>query len=461
MGGVSTTYPEFLFKGKLKTKDQSMKNKASRMLLKTGVFFKPLLSRVLSRERMLQIKRILTSEVNYHQVLGNKRPFERDRYPDGINLIGIIRGEIGIGQSLRLITASVDHARIPYSIFHYQRNFPMRNLDKSWDHRIRRDTPYNINLIHLNPPEMILAVTDMKPGVWDYRYNIGFWLWELEEIPEKWLDAMAFVDEIWTPSEFISKSLKKKTDRPVVTMVYPILAPVDPVYDRKYFTLPEDRFLFLAMFDSNSIIQRKNPRAVIEAFKKAFDPGDTRVGLVVKINNPKPEALVFLEAAVEAYENIYLIRDILTKIQVNSLIKTVDVLVSLHRSEGFGLALAEAMLLGTPTIATNWSANTEFMVEGCACLVDYDLVALEEDYGPYEKGNHWAEPDIGEAAFYMKKLQSDGLFYEQMAGNAREYILKHLSLDCASKKIEERVRAIHESGLGRRNPPEDEMLSGA
>src|SRR5690606_8983460 len=106
--------------------------------------------------------------------------------------------------------------------------------------------------------------------LWDFKYNIGFWLWELEEFPDDWVKCFSFVDEIWTSSKFASDSIRKKTDLPVHIVPYPISAPIDEKYDRKYFELPEDKFLFLCMYDSNSTIERKNPIGAIEAFKKAF-----------------------------------------------------------------------------------------------------------------------------------------------------------------------------------------------
>lgn len=131
------------------------------------------------------------------------------------------------------------------------------------------------------------------------------------------------------------------------------------------------------------------------------------------------------------------------KTEVNSLIKNCDVFVSLHRAEGFGLPLAEAMLLGTPTIATNWSANTEFSNIDNACLVDYKLVTLEKDYAMYKKGNRWAEPNIDQAAEYMKKLYDDKGLYNQLSENAQDYIKSNFNLEKTSKLIEDRINDIY------------------
>ena len=204
--------------------------------------------------------------------------------------------------------------------------------------------------------------------------------------------------EIWTPSEFISEALRKKTDKPVRTMPYHVTAECDEICNRDFFGLPKEQFLFLMMYDSASVMERKNPLGVIEAFKRAFSTEERQVGLVIKMKSSSQEEEKFLRGKLQGYKNVYFVKETLSKPQVGSLLKCVDVFVSLHRAEGFGLVMAEAMLLGTPVIATNWSANTEFMSNDIACMVDCELVELEKDYGPFKKGQRWAEPDIQQAA---------------------------------------------------------------
>ena len=279
----------------------------------------------------------------------------------------------------------------------------------------------------------------------DGRYNIAFWLWELEEFPNEWVPYINLLDEIWTPSEFISTALRKKTEKPVYTIPYCVTAEADTeTYGRTYFQLPEDRFLFLMMYDAQSIQERKNPMGVIQAFQKAFSPERTDVGLVIKVNSADSGTLKKIRQAAGAYDNIYLILDNLEKIQVNSLIACVDVFVSLHRAEGFGLVLAEAMLNHVPVIATNWSANTEFMDEESACMVDYKLVTLERDIYPYRRGNRWAEPNLREAASYMARLAEDRSYYEDKSERAYRSIKQELSMDTVCGKMKDRLRDIRD-----------------
>ena len=196
------------------------------------------------------------------------------------------------------------------------------------------------------------------------------------------------------------------------------------------------------MYDQSSCMERKNPIGVLNAFKMAFEKENENVGLVIKINNPTPESRKQIRSVLDGYTNVYLIEETLSRDEVNSLTKCVDVVVSLHRAEGFGLVLAEAMLLGTPTVATNWSSNTEFMNENVACMVDYELITIEKDMPPFKAGNRWADANLDQAAEYMKKLYEDKEYYEMIRKNAKEYAKEKLGMDQAAGRIRERLKEI-------------------
>ena len=177
-------------------------------------------------------------------------------------------------------------------------------------------------------------------------------------------------------------------------------------FDREYFGLPRNGFLFLTMFDVNSTIERKNPMATIRAFRNAFEK-NTNVFLVIKVNNSDDISISRIKSMIENLQNVTIIAKTISKVEVNSLIKACDVLISLHRAEGFGLTMAEAMVLKRPTIATNWSANTEFMNSENSCLVNFELIEIEEDHNYYKAGMHWADADFEHASEHMIKLYSD------------------------------------------------------
>lgn len=419
----------------------------SKLALNMANAMRPVLTKVLPSKFLSSVKEKIVQKNTRNLDKISIEPFQPDKYKTGINLVGNIKGDNGLGQSTRLMADIFEKSDYDYTINNFFVPPGGSMTNETYAHKITEDTPYNINLIHVNASEFTVAYMQLGKKLWDYRYNIAYWLWELEEFPQEWLGNINLVDEIWTPAEFISNTLRKYTDKPVYTVPYCVTAPTDEKYDRDYFGLPKDKFLFLMMFDSGSIMERKNPLGTIEAFKRAFNKDNQDVGIVIKINEieQNEEDIKYIHSVLDGYENIYIINKTLSKLEVNSLTKCADVFVSLHRAEGFGLVLAEAMIVGTPTIATNWSANTEFMNSDVACMVDYKMIEIEKDMPPFKKGYKWADADIDQAAEYMKKLYEDKDFYESIKTKASSYIKKHLSMDRSVKLVNSRLKEILES----------------
>ncbi|MDR1074556.1 MAG: glycosyltransferase family 4 protein, partial [Treponema sp.] len=415
-----------------------MKKSAMIFLIRLGNKCKPILIRLLPIGLLREAKKIIADKTM--QSLGDdKLSFDRKAYKDGMNIIGSVRSEIGLGQSCRLVVREIEQSAIPFSVYNYEQFSKIRNADDSCDDIITNILPYNINIIHINPYELPFAYINLGRDIWDKRYNIAFWLWELETFPPEWLTSLLLVDEIWTPSEFASAAIRKITDKPVVTVPYALTAPTADKYDRVYFGLSADICLFLCMYDCSSTIERKNPIGVIRAFKRAFGNDTSQVCLVIKLNNPQEKDIEIINRELEGYQNISIIADILTKIQINSLIKCCDVVVSLHRAEGFGLVPAEAMLLGTAVISTNWSSTSEFMTDDTVCLVDYEFCEIKEDVGSYKKGWRWANPNVEQAAEYMRKLYVEPKYRSELAERAKLHIKSLLSFDNAAERIKSRI----------------------
>lgn len=414
------------------------------LLLTITEKIKPLLVKFLPISLLRRVKKSL---VNYYMNKLSRETkrafFPRSANADGINLIGYIQGEIGLGQSCRLLAKSIEHAKIDYTIYNYDQVSAMRFNDKSLSHKISNTTPYNINLIHIAPYEIPLAYYRLGRSLWDNRYNIAYWLWELENFPPEWENALTLADEIWTPSEFASASIRKITKKPVCTIPYAFSELAPQKYSRKHFDIPDDKFLFLVMYDCNSTMERKNPIGAINAFKQAFDTKDTNVGIVIKVNNPQSKDIEIIKKELANYPCVYILADVLDKEEVNSLIACVDVYVSLHRAEGFGLVPVEAMLLGTPVISTAWSSVTEFMNNDVACMVDYEFTEIIKDCGPYKSGNRWADPNIMQAAKYMQQLYTNKDLRITLANKAKTHILEHFSPNKIAALIQNRMSEIY------------------
>jgi glycosyltransferase involved in cell wall biosynthesis len=210
------------------------------------------------------------------------------------------------------------------------------------------------------------------------------------------------VQELWAPTTHIQKALTKVVSIPVIPMLPAITLPSFTPLSRKELGLNEDEFIFLFVFDLASIMERKNPLGLIRAFKLAF-ASMPKIKLVLKVSRAKnyPEEIKLLREAIEG-ANIYLDISDMAREKVTALMNSCDCYVSLHRAEGLGLTIAEAMLLGKPVIATAYSGNLDFMDDNTSLLIKYDRVELDQDYLPYQKGWHWAAPDEKDAAEKMR-----------------------------------------------------------
>jgi glycosyltransferase involved in cell wall biosynthesis len=370
------------------------------------------------------------------------RPYEPEAYPEGVNLFGYLKAQMGLGQGARLMANAIVQSGLPHTLLNVSVGNPAHQGESEFDGRFAKFPHYNTNIVHINP-EQIPILRHLYPRcAWDRRYNIAIWLWELEEFPFEWAKHFRYFNEIWTPSTFTSASIAKSTSLSVTTIPYGIHAEADPRMNRSYFKLPEDRFLFLSMYDVNSTMERKNPLGAIDAFCAAFPRDSQDASLVVKVNNATPDSLSKLKSHIGSRQNVFVISDPMSRIEVHSLINSCDVFVSLHRSEGFGLVMAEAMFLGLPAIATGWSANTDFMKPDNSCLVDYSFTDVKDGYYQCHQGQRWADASIEHAAEYMKRLYSDKTYYYSIARAGQAYIRTELSIEESARKIASRLREI-------------------
>ena len=318
----------------------------------------------------------------------------------GINVVGHVTGEYGLGTAVRATLRSMESADIAFSIKNIEVGWHS-NLNQTYVNFISDENPYPINLIHINPDPVLyeLLGTDFFKG----RYNIGYWAWELLQFPTGWEFAFDYFDEIWTLSNYCAESITKVTPIPVIKFPPSIDIP-KPTLDRNALGLPKDKFIFLFMFDFHSTITRKNPVNLIKAFQQAFGQSNQDVLLVIKCSNGehKPDHRAQVKAAAADWQSIHFIEGHLRQEEVQALLNSCNCYVSLHRAEGFGLTMAEAMSYGKPVIATGYSSNMEFMNVGNSFPVKYKLVPNDQVEGPYFQGAVWADPDIDHAASLMK-----------------------------------------------------------
>lgn len=370
-------------------------------------------------------------------------------YPSGINLHGFLTSSIGIGQGARLYAKALEVSGIAHALLDANALLCTPSQDDSLAGLLSKEPLYDISVLHINPDMLPDFLRTMPSPTLDRRYLIGVWLWELERIPESWQKFLPLFDEWWAPSRFIQEAMRRETDKPVTFMPYGIEAPIQEYCTRASFGLPENTFLVLCMFDTRSYISRKNPAAAVAAFQRAFENTDANAMLVLKTHNATKQEIADMKAFTGNSERVILLNIELDKKSVNSLILCCDTLISLHRSEGFGLIMAEAMALSVPVVATNWSSNTDFMDESCACMVDYTLIPTEGVYMAKQTDQHWADADVAQAAGYLKRLYTDAAYRKAIASAGAERIRREYSIEACAARIKVGMQNVPRHSEGR------------
>jgi len=277
----------------------------------------------------------------------------------------------------------------------------------------KADLAPQLDLVHTNPNLLAANPELLDPAVLQAPLRIGYWAWELEAFPEGWEPYCADYDEIWCPSSFAAQALAQRSPVPVIAVPHlpdwPRLESLRQRRQQKRGGAGEP-FRFLSLFDFWSTPERKNPLGAIQAFQLAFPPEDgAPVELLIKTSSAEqfPEACAELLAAASGDPRIRWLHELLSPAAMDDLLLSADALLSLHRSEGFGLVLADAMAIELPVIATGYSGNLDFMSTGSAALVRWQLEPITRSCGDYRQGWQWAEPDLAAAARAMRQLVQD------------------------------------------------------
>jgi glycosyltransferase involved in cell wall biosynthesis len=278
-------------------------------------------------------------------------------------------------------------------------------------------------LVCLCPPEIETLRTHRIP-LPSGRVNAGLWIWDVDPLPASWPACGHRFDEIWSPTTYTT-SLIESTGFPVYTAP-PALRPL--AADAASDLLEPGRFHFLALADGASTLARKNPAGAIEAFRRAFAPGEGP-RLVVKVWNADadPKGLARLENLARGRDDIVLVNRWLTRRELVNLLAGTDCLVSLHRAEGFGLPIFEALALGTPVVCTGFSGPMDFVDEGMAFLVPAALAAVGYGASPYPPQALWGEPDLEEAARCLRAVWNDPGEARRRSERGREQMAARLS----------------------------------
>ncbi|GAB4049557.1 glycosyltransferase [Catellatospora paridis] len=358
-----------------------------------------------------------------------------ERRPFGWSVIAYAASELGVGEAGRRMASAVGLSGVPSELV----AVPIGNLSRQ-QHRptvsIRDRIGFESAIVCVNADQAPHIAAIMQLG--RLRGSVvGLWFWELAEFPDRFRDAFDPFDEIWVASEFNREAIQAKTDKLVRRVVLPITLPTAPTsFTRRSLGMPDDSFVFLTNFDYLSVHERKNPIGTIRAYMRAFGPDDGAT-LVVKSINSHHRTLHAeqVRSIAEGRPDIVFLDGYVTSAAMKAMIELSDAYVSLHRAEGYGLNMADAMAHGTPVIATGYSGNMDFMTAQTSELIAFELIEVGRGADPYPASAVWADPDLGAAAAAMRRLHDDPAHAAALAERAGSHVRARFSPEQISRTM--------------------------
>lgn len=362
--------------------------------------------------------------------------------PPVVEVIGLFRAELGVGEAARRSASALRAAGVVHRTTGWHRASASRESavapESSLDLRGKSD----VAIVNVNADVFSWISQDLGPTHLHGRYRIGAWFWELSDFPKSLYPAFDLVDEVWAATRFMRDAISQSSPLPVVHMPIPLVAPEVADVPRADLGLDE-RFTFLFVFDLLSVSGRKNPIGLIEAYTKAFAEGDG-ARLVIKTINGDQRRLdrEQILIAADGRSDIAVLDGYLDAGHLGALLSAADCYVSLHRSEGLGLTMAESMALGKPVIATAYSGNLDFMTPETAYLVNHTPVAVGRGNDPYDPRALWADPDLDQASAYMREIFDNPVEAAATGARARADLERRFSPQVCGRRMAQRIEQI-------------------
>ncbi|MEA2180777.1 MAG: hypothetical protein QOG77_4074 [Solirubrobacteraceae bacterium] len=353
-----------------------------------------------------------------------------------MNIAGYLEATLGVGEAARQVRGALQAVGTPVaSLPVSSRGAPVAPGP--------HPAPHPVTLVCVNPDGLPGVRDELGPEPFAGRHVVGLWWWEVASFPASWARGFDGLDEVWAGSRFVADAIAAVSPVPVVHVPTPVAAPVVAPLDRAALGLPPDAWLAGLAFDYGSVAARKNPLGAIDAFTRAFGAQDG-AALVVKTLRSEMDPAghrAVLDAAA-AHPHVHVLDRDLPAAEKNALIGLLDCLLSVHRSEGFGLALAEAALLGVPVVATDYGGTRDFLTPFNAWLVDHRPVRIGPGHDPYPADGEWAEPDLDHAASLLRALRAAPEEAERRAARAREDVARAHDPVAVGRVIAERLARI-------------------
>ena len=360
-----------------------------------------------------------------------------------IALTGHWDASSGLGEDIRCTAAALDVIGFTdYVIVNFDDKTVLSSLKQTIE--VWAGLAVQVNIVHRNAETSMEDWLVLRRMGIQSAWAIGHWHWELSRIPSKWIHGFSFYDEIWASSQFAQAAFAEPGKRPVRLLPGTVI-PTQMLrhVSRSELGLSENTTVFLFMFDASSYATRKNPQAVLAAFREAFPMGNEAVELVVKTQNASKDQALWAElTALGNDDRIHITDAKLSRDHLTGLMVSAQAFVSLHRSEGYGRGPLEAMLLGKPVIMTAYSGTNDFADSDCACLVRYTLRPVEAGEYPGVEGQSWADADISQAAGFMRWVHENPQQARQLGERAKQKIESTLSPTLVGRKTLSFVESI-------------------
>ena len=373
---------------------------------------------------------------SHSTIRGTSLPVHRSRKTSlRLNVIGHVSGNLGLGVTARNVVRTLIERGCSVSILDLDPGLGRGAKDRTYQDITVASSdrlPHAMNLFVL-PPTALAMLSEASPHLFSAKtVKIAFTMWELPVVPTALAPALETLDLIIAESEYIRHTFQCQLSGVHTAYApHPLYLPDGIVGNRSRFGVPDDSVVFVTGFEPYSDVERKNTRAVIDAFQRSLG-NNPRAYLLIKVNNSTAkgrlhESVMLLQRYAQGSDRIRFITDPFTYEEVLSLYAAADVFVSLHRAEGLGLGMMEAMALGKPVIATGWSGNMSFMDHRCACLIGYRLIPVNGTLGIYRKDQAgpravWADPDVADAATWMHRLADDPELRRTIGEKARVHL---------------------------------------